>query len=331
MKVQLAMLITVTLFSGVAAGQQKFEPTPGARRQAIATGRIREFLTAMEALGSDAEQSGRWADAAQAYLEATNAARQMRQLQKAIIDGTKTLELAQKAKDPWLEANGMQPLAQTYRRLGQFEKAKELLEKGLEVSQRITEVELKEGIRARLYAQLGEEFLRRGDLQKAIELISHSIQNTDSRLSYYKKIRQYLRSEIIPQQESNMVGRLRQLGAAYLQAGNAQEAIKAFERGIAISKTSRANAPAEASLYHGLGQAYFAQKNFPHALENFSKALQLAEARRQSSVNESASTAIGDVFMQTQREAEAIGYYKKAIDSIESTRSLLDSEEFRTS
>src|SRR5262249_47051231 len=309
MTVQLAMLITVTLFSGVAAGQQKFEPTPGARRQAIATGRIREFLTAMEALGSEAEQSGRWADAAQAYLEATNAAQQMRQLQKAIIDGTKTLELAQKAKDPWLEANGMQTLAQTYRSLGQFEKAKELLEKGLEVSQRITEVGLREGIRARLYAELGKEFLRRGDLQKAIELISHSIQNTDSRLSYYKRIRQYLPSEIIPQQESNMVGRLSQLGAAYLQAGNAQEAIKAFERGIAITKSSRANALAEASLYHGLGQAYLAQKDFPRATENFTNALQMAESRRQTSVNENASKALGDVFLQTQREAQAVPYY----------------------
>src|SRR5215813_7625349 len=325
----LSFLLVVLLISACTF-EQKFELTPGVRRHAIGTGRIREFLTAMEAFGSEAERSDHWEDAAQAYFEATYAAEQMRQLQKAIADGTKTLEMAEKAKDPWIKANVMLPLARAYTSLGQFEKAKELLEKGLEVSKQITDGSLKGGIQARLYSQLGGEFLRQGDVQKAIEYISFSVQRWDSDVSFYKGHR-YVRPEVLQTQESNLVGGLNQLGTAYILAGNAQEAIKTFERGIAITKTSRANATDEASLYHGLGQAYFLQKDFPHALENFFKALQMAEARRQTSVNESASTAMGDVFLQTQREAEAIPYYKKAVASIESTRSLLQSEELRTS
>jgi hypothetical protein len=66
-------------------------------------------------------------------------------------------------------------------------------------------------------------------------------------------------------------------------------------------------------------------------MENFTKALQMAEGRRQISDVQSASSGIGDVLLRTQREAEAIPHYKKAIDSVESARSLLESEELRTS
>ena len=177
---------------------------------------------------------------------------------------------------------------------------------------------------------MGANFLRQGELQNAIEYISHSVQILDSTLIYYRSLRLYLKPKPILQQESDLVDALNRLGVAYLRAGNAQEAIRAFERGLTIVKTSKLDAPAEGSLSLGLGQAYVAQKDFLRAMENLSKALQTAEARRQTSTIQAASNAIGEIFLQTEKPSEAISYYKKAIDSIESTRSLLESEEFRT-
>jgi CHAT domain-containing protein len=66
-------------------------------------------------------------------------------------------------------------------------------------------------------------------------------------------------------------------------------------------------------------------------MESLTKGLQMAEARRRAAAIEAASSSIGNVFLQTGKPSEAIPYYKKAIDSIESTRTLLESEELRTS
>jgi tetratricopeptide (TPR) repeat protein len=87
----------------------------------------------------------------------------------------------------------------------------------------------------------------------------------------------------------------------------------------------------DTEIFLGLGRAYVAKKDYPRAMENMVKALQMAEARRQMSYIQQASSGVGDVFLETQRVTEAILHYKKAIDSIESTRSLLQSEELRTS
>jgi tetratricopeptide (TPR) repeat protein len=66
-------------------------------------------------------------------------------------------------------------------------------------------------------------------------------------------------------------------------------------------------------------------------MENLNKAFQMAEGRQLTSLIQEASGGIGDVFLQTDRPLEALPHYRKAIDSIESTRSLLESEELRTS
>jgi len=331
-----SLVVFFTIFSlvGFAAAQQKFEPTADYRREAIATGQVREFLNAMEAMGLVGETNKDWDRASRAYSEASVAAGTIGQLQKSVSHATKAVEMGQRARDPFLQASAILFLASAYQRLGQSQKEREWLQRGVEVAKEIKDYS-KEVTEARLYRQLGQNFLRQGEAQKAIEYISHSLQKMEARLTWLKNIPKLRDRGNIPQAiqgtEFQMVSNLDQLGTAYLRAGNPQEAIKAFERGMATSKGSGLKGPEEGSLSLGLGRAYLGQKDFPAALENFTKALQLAEGRRQTSLIQQASSGIGDVFLQTQREAEAVPYYKKAIDTIESTRSLLESEEFRTS
>ena len=80
-----------------------------------------------------------------------------------------------------------------------------------------------------------------------------------------------------------------------------------------------------------MGEVHFAQKNFPQALENFQKVLALGESRQMAGEVRWATSRIGDILRQTGKPAEAVPYYQKAIEQIESTRALLESEEYRQS
>jgi tetratricopeptide (TPR) repeat protein len=121
------------------------------------------------------------------------------------------------------------------------------------------------------------------------------------------------------------------LGNAYLQDENPQEAIKALEPAITFLEASGFATSIDEVLVMDLGRAYAAQKDFPRALEYLTKALAKAEARQHQSAIPGICTSIGQIFPQTGKPAEAVTYFKKAIDSIESTRSFLQSEELRTS
>ena len=80
-----------------------------------------------------------------------------------------------------------------------------------------------------------------------------------------------------------------------------------------------------------MGELYREQKNFAQALDNFNKALATAEKQQRPDSIISASTRIGHVLHQIGKSDEAISAYREAIQQIESTRSLLQSEEYRQS
>src|SRR5262249_6478162 len=89
--------------------------------------------------------------------------------------------------------------------------------------------------------------------------------------------------------------------------------------------------PWEADLYGSMGEVYFQQQNFPQALENFQKVLSLGESRQMAGDIRRATGRIGDILRRTGKPTEAVPYYQRAIQQIESTRSLLESEEYRQS
>src|SRR5437870_12886791 len=96
-----SLVVFFTIFSlvGFAAAQQKFEPTADYRREAIASGQVREFLNAMEAMGLVGETNKDWDRASRAYSAASAAAGAIGQLEKSVSHATKAVALRQGARD----------------------------------------------------------------------------------------------------------------------------------------------------------------------------------------------------------------------------------------
>ncbi len=80
-----------------------------------------------------------------------------------------------------------------------------------------------------------------------------------------------------------------------------------------------------------MAEIHFESNDLPQALDNFQRALALGESQGRTTAISSTSRRIGDVLRQTGKSVEAILYYQKSIQQIETTRSLLQSEEYRQS
>jgi CHAT domain-containing protein len=314
----------------------EFEATGWSATEAIATGKVKEFLSAMEAKASVAEKNALstrstqayWKVASSAYGEASWAARSGGQLQKSLSYAQRALETAEKAKDPHLQTRAMYRLASVHAALRQYAKANEWAEKGLEIAKQ-TGTERLEG---EFYRLLGSDYLRSGDLQKAIEFLSRSLQIQERRLAYFESVRRYSQSspEAIPITQHLVLYSLHYLGSAYRLAGRLEDAKEGYEKGLALINSSGLKTTAEGNLYQGLAQVYLAQKNYPLALVNLTKALRIAEEQKSEALLiYTASNHIGDIYRLTQKPAEAMIYYIKAIENVEATRSLLPSEEQR--
>jgi CHAT domain-containing protein len=331
MKLLLSVVCLVPLFLLNASGaeQPRIEATPGAVREAIAKGQVAEALSALEAHASEAEANKDWPRAANAFNLASDAARNGGQLQKAVTYANKALEMAERAKEPGPQAQAISQLVWAYRSLGQYAKSKEWMDKGLEVIKKMGHGPFRQLMEANFYRMLGLDFLRQRQPQKAVEYISYSVQVQDERLSFLKR-RALLNAEAIRNGENFKISTLYNLGIAYQRAGSDEEAIKSYERGIALVKEIGLKTPLEVNLYYGLGDLYLNRKDHARALENLQRALEMAEQLRLGFFVYQASSRIGNLYVQTQRPVEAIPYYKKAIDNVESTRSLLESEEFRS-
>ncbi len=337
----LFFVILISMLPDRVSGQGKYEATPAATSAAIAKGEAREALAAMEAQGLEAEKNAasnpsprrNWEEAANAYREAARAAQSLGQFQKAISYGGKALVMAEKTKSPTLQTGAIYQLQQSYRAVGNHAKARELVDKGIEVTKQIPTEGARRFSQAVFLRELGIDLLRQGKREEAIQHTSESRRLLEDQLAYLKSRADVRRKfpDALSRTESNLVYTLFRLGLAYQRTGKVEDGIGAYERGLSVIKETGLKTQVEVNLYWGLGDLYLKKKEFPRAQENLQQALEMAERLRLATLTYLASSQLGDLNLQTQRPAEAIPYYKKAIDSIESTRSLLESEELRSS
>ena len=285
----------------------------------------------METRAAEAEKSNNWDEAAMSYILAARAARAAGQLQKAISYGNKALEIGEKVKNPNFQGTAIYHLALTFVQLGQGEKARELLLKGIEIAKQMPPGVAKEGVEGNLYTELGASFLRQGNTEEAIDYISYALRAQESRLAFIRRNANRFPPRVMSSAIQFVLNSLLRLGSAYGQAGNTEEAAKSFERGIALIQETGLKTFGEANFLQGLGNVYLRKKDFPRALETLTKALQNAEKFQNEGGVQAASSQIGSLLLQTGRPSEAVPYYKKSIESVESVRSLLESEEFRSS
>jgi CHAT domain-containing protein len=328
----LALFFLVGLGVGNAA-QREGSGAPGGGSSAEATGKGQASggLSALEARAQEAESNNDWGRASNLYRQASSAARVNGQYQKAMAYGNKALETGEKAGDLGFQGQAILQLAYAYGLLGQPARGLELLEKGKDIAKRMAPGRFKSSLEATIYRELGNFSLGRGQTQKAIEYISYALEVQESQLRVDQRRGNLANPQAIQNTQNLMVVTLQRLGNAYRSAGNTERAVKAYEKGLAVIKESGLKTATEDSLYQELGDLYLTQRDFPRALENFTKGLEAAGKTQHASIIQRASSRIGDLLRQTQKPSEAIPYYKKAIESIESARSQLESEEFRSS
>ncbi len=313
------------------SGSKAAAPTKRSGKEAVNKEDAKESLDELEAKAQEAEKKTDWEEASAAYRQASSVARANGQYQKAISNGSKALETGEKARSPLLQARAILPLVYSYRRVGQKAKGTELLKRGIEIVKQIPSGGPKLSLEANLYRELGVDLSASGETQRAIETMSYSLQVLDSQLSFLKRRGASQNAQRIQKAQQNMATTVDRLGNAYKNQGNTDEAIKSYEKGLAIIQSAKLKTGTEDKLYQELGQLYLGKKDFPRALENLTRGLEIAERIQHAHVIQQASSEIGDLLRQTKRPSEAVPYYKKAIDSIETTRSLLESEEFRSS
>src|SRR5215813_9775296 len=320
----------------------KYQSTFPSYRQAIVRGELKEALVSYESQAREAEKNAQtslfpqqyWREAVEAYGLAGNAARHTGQLQKAITYGEKALEIAEKSKDPQSLFRAIDTLVPIYRQVRNFDRARELIEKGIAV---VKGLPPNTGPRAfwegALYGQLGDDLVRRREYEKAIDLLSLSVYLQQRYLAsvFWQNYSVGRNPVWLNGNRAALLERLNNLGNAYRRAGRLEESAEQYQRVSDYIKEWGLKYSGEAGLYGNMGEVHFAQKNFPQALENFQKALALGESRQMAGEVRWATSRIGDILRQTGKPAEAVPYYQKAIQQIESTRALLESEEYRQS
>src|SRR5262245_23468441 len=334
-------LSTIFVLPGWAVGQNRYDPSGAATIEAIARGEVREALGALEARALEAEKNAtassspkqNWTDASHAYREASRAALSSGQLQKAIAYGNKAVDMAERAKNFALQTAAIYQLQQSYSAVGNHAKAREWIDRGLELAKQIQQAPSRRFFEASFLRELGTALLLQGKRDEAIERLSQSLNLFEAHLAFLKSPRargaNVASATALTQQA--LVYTLFRLGLAYQRAGKAEDGLRTYERGIAFIKETGLKSPTEVSFYWALGDLYLRKKEFANAQANLQKTLEMAERLRLSSIMYQASSQLGDLNLQTQRPAEAIPYYRRAIQTIESTRSLLESEEFRSS
>ena len=340
------MIATVLFFffAGFLSGcailpERKFEATYASSRRALLRGELKEVLAFYESQAQEAEKNAvassspqkHWAAATMAYAEASRVATWSGQLQKTVTYGEKSLEIASKTKSAALQIYALHLLIDAYRSVRNFEKVRDLLEKGFLIVKEIPpDTSTRIAHEGNLYLRLGWDLMRRREYEKAIDAFSQSVYLYESYLVRLYGSRTQNQT-LIENARTSFILRLTALANAYRQAGNLQQALEHYHRAMNSIKDWELKYAYEPSLYRNLGEIYYQQKNFPQALENFRKALAVAENQQERGEISWTSTRIGDVLRQTGEPVKAIPYYQKAIQQIESTRSLLESEDYRQS
>jgi CHAT domain-containing protein len=305
-------------------------PEQGSPRRALGSGNAGNALGELEAKASASEAKQNWGDAALAYLQAASTVLPSAQLEKALSYGNKALENAQKANNPLLQVRIIVALGTTYRLLGQHAKARELLEKGAVLAKGIDPSETKPGLQLSLYQALVTDALSRGETEKALGYISDSLQVEEKQLNFLKTHQPQALNAIRFVQQAK-INTLTRLGNVCEKKGQPEEAIAAYGKALAQIQEAKLKLPIEGNIYLALGQIYRNRKDFSRGAENLAKSLEIAENFHHEFAIQQASSQMASLLVQQQKPAEAIPFYHKAIDAIESTRSLLDSEELRSS
>src|SRR5262245_1958702 len=344
------------LVSGCAVQQPRFNDSSASLRNAQLRGEIKQALAHYESEARQAEHDAATSlfperslgFAVNAYLQAASAAQVAGQLQKAITYGEKARDIAQRTQvstlglarsspsqglnnfqpPPLPEINAISNLIRSYTSLRDFDKAGALANQGLTLlrenpaGDKNTRLQMESG----LYETLGNDLLRRREYEEAIDYLELAVYLQRAHFASRSRLR-----ILAENSEIALTSRLINLARAYTLLGRFDDALKSYSEASKHISYGGTRVIQEGTVYSGLAQIYLQQGQFSLAIENFQNALALAEKEQQSAGISSASLGLAAALRQTGRVAETIPYYEKAIQQTESTRSFLQSENYRQS
>ncbi len=297
-------------------------------RESIAKGRILEALREAEIEAGAEEKAGRWNRAAVMYDEAAKAALRNGQLQKALTYGQKTLDASEQSNDPWLRSLGIARMVDALQYLGKSRDAREWIQKGLDNVGRIEVGVWREAAAATFNSYMGRDFLRTNELDKAIDHLSYAVQLRESIVSFNQRsgAAQYVRLN-----QDVLIWEFQGLGVAYQRAKAFDKAIETFEKALQIIERTNLQTARTGDIYDNLARVYLQVKDPVRAEGYFVKAFEFGSKLQLSPRLISTAIQLGNLSLQKEEPTAAIEYYKKAIGSIESSRSQIQSEELRKS
>jgi CHAT domain-containing protein len=223
---------------------------------------------------------------------------------------------------------------QVYNRIQQRAKGIDLLIRASALVKQIAEPIRRQNLEANVQRELGFQYLKDGKLKEAIDCISRSLQIRESLLGSLNQPRGRLGKTArfaIRNMEKAVIVDLLRLGTAYRDAGNFTDAVAAYEKSLKMIKDRGLKLGAEGNIYQELGELYLGQKNFPRALEYFNRVVNDSAIPRGEQVFFKAASNAAFALMRTGNPAEAIPYFKRAIESVEASRASLESEDLRSS
>ncbi len=318
----------------------KYDGTLSSTRKALARGEITEALAHYEAEGEKAEREANWADAYVAYREASRAARFSGQAQKMIAYAEKSLEMAIKIKSLLARLNAIDNLLLAQRFVRNYPKVVELANQGLTLAGTFRS-NSSEGYawEAIFYSYLGGEYLRTRHYDEAIEARRSAVTMYQVYLTSVSRVRAGGSPNSMPDSMLNPVDAARgtflnhivSLATTYTRAGKLAEALAQYQQAFDYIRQWRFNYAEEGNLFEGIGEINYRHNRYSEALDNFTKALEFSERRHQITDSIRRSRWMGDTLRKLGNESESTKYYQKSILQIESTRALLQNQNYRQS
>ena len=164
----LLVSFSLPLFT-IGCSVPKYQPTTASYQSGYCSGRDSRGFDLLrgssprsrEECASELVSSTVLESCSQAYGVAAGAARGAGQLQKAITYGEKALEMAEKSKNPGSLFRAISTLVLTYRQVRNFDKATELVERGVVVAKGLPpNTDPRAFWEGRLYGHLGTDLVR---------------------------------------------------------------------------------------------------------------------------------------------------------------------------
>jgi tetratricopeptide (TPR) repeat protein len=158
----------------------------------------------------------------------------------------------------------MAVIASALQALGKFDEARIWLAKRLETVLLVPSGGWRSGVEAGAHQGLGREYLRTGELEKAIEHMEYSVQIRESLVS---TIRRGPASAHLPVNLNFLANELNGLGDAYRRAGKFEEAIQTYEKSLHTIVVNRVRSSANLPAYLGMGRVYTGKNDISRAEE----------------------------------------------------------------